>query len=51
LRGDITQAEQMMQIDMARAQSAMHEGNPDQAKEYLDKAENQAMVLERFLGR
>jgi hypothetical protein len=51
LRGDIAQAEQMMQIDMARAQSAMHEGNPDQAKEYLDKAENQAMVLERFLGR
>jgi len=51
LRGDITQAEQMMQINMARAQSAMHQGNPDQAKEYLDKAENQAMVLERFLGR
>jgi len=51
LRGDITQAEQMMQINIAHAQSAMHAGNPDQAKEYLDKAENQAMVLERFLGR
>jgi hypothetical protein len=51
LRGDIEQAEQMMQIDMSRAQSALHGGNPDQAKEYLDKAESQAMILERFLGR
>ena len=51
MRGDIVQAEQMMQINMSRAQSAMHAGNPDQAKEYLDKAENQAMTLERFLGR
>jgi serine/threonine-protein kinase len=51
LRGDIEQAEQMMQIDMSRAQSAMHAGNPDEAKQYLDKAESQAMILERFLGR
>jgi len=51
LRGDIEQAEQMMQINMSRAQSALHAGNPDEAKEYLDKAENQAMLLERFLGR
>ena len=49
LRGDIVQAEQMMQIDISRAQSAMHAGNPDEAKEYLDKAESQAMILERFL--
>jgi hypothetical protein len=51
LRGDIVQAEQMMQINLSRAQSALHSGNVDQAKEYLDKAENQAMTLERFLGR
>lgn len=51
LRGDIVQAEQMMQINLARAQSAMREGNVEQAKEYLDKAEGQATTLERFLGR
>jgi eukaryotic-like serine/threonine-protein kinase len=51
LRGDIAQAEQMMQINLSRAQSALRAGNVDQAKEYLDKAEGQAMTLERFLGR
>jgi serine/threonine-protein kinase len=51
LRGDIAQTEQMMQINLSRAQSALHERNPDQAKEYLDKAEANAMTLERFLGR
>jgi len=51
LRGDIVQAEQMMQINLSRAQSALQSGNVDQAKEYLDKAETQAMTLERFLGR
>jgi eukaryotic-like serine/threonine-protein kinase len=51
LRGDIVQAEQTMQINLAHAQSALHNENPDEAKEYLDKAENQAMLLERFLGR
>ncbi len=51
LRGDIEQTEQMMQINMAHAQSALRAQNPDQAKEYLDKAENEAMTLERFLGR
>ena len=51
LRGDIVQAEQMMQINLSRAQSALQSGNVDQAKGYLDKAENQAMTLERFLGR
>jgi eukaryotic-like serine/threonine-protein kinase len=51
LRGDIVQAEQMMQINMAHAQTAMHDGDPDKAKEYLDKAETQAQILERFQGR
>jgi serine/threonine-protein kinase len=51
LRGDIVQAEQMMQINLSRAQSALQAGNVDQAKEYLDKAETQATILERFLGR
>jgi len=51
LRGDIVQAEQMMQINLSRAQSALRSGNVDEAKGYLDKAESQAMTLERFLGR
>jgi eukaryotic-like serine/threonine-protein kinase len=51
LRGDIEQTEQMMQINLAHAQTALHDGDPDKAKEYLDKAEGQAMTLERFLGR
>jgi eukaryotic-like serine/threonine-protein kinase len=51
LRGDIEQTEQMMQINLSRAQTALHDGDPEKAKEYLDKAETQAMTLERFLGR
>jgi eukaryotic-like serine/threonine-protein kinase len=51
LRGDIEQTEQMMQINLSHAQTALHNGDPDKAKEYLDKAEGQAMTLERFLGR
>jgi eukaryotic-like serine/threonine-protein kinase len=51
LRGDIVQAEEMMKVDLEKAQFALREGNGDRAKEYLDKAETQTMVLERFLGR
>jgi hypothetical protein len=51
LRGDIVQAEEMMKSNLDRAQFALRSGNGAQAKEYLDKAETQAMVLERFLGR
>jgi hypothetical protein len=51
LRGDIEQTEQMMQINLSHAQTALHDGAPDKAKEYLDKAEAEAMTLERFLGR
>jgi serine/threonine-protein kinase len=51
LRGDIVQAEQMMQINLSRAQTALRNGDGAQAKEYLDKAETQAQILERFQGR
>jgi eukaryotic-like serine/threonine-protein kinase len=51
LRGDIVQAEQMMQINIAHAQTALHDGDGARAKEYLDKAETQAQILERFQGR
>jgi eukaryotic-like serine/threonine-protein kinase len=51
LRGDIVAAETTMKIDLARGQSALRAGDGAQAKEYLDKAETQAMILERFQGR
>jgi serine/threonine-protein kinase len=51
LRGDIAAAEQMMQADIARAQTALEAGNGAQAKEYLDKADAQASIIERFQGR
>jgi hypothetical protein len=51
LRGDISTAEQMMQVDLARAQTALEANDGAQAKEYLDKAEAQASIIERFLGR
>jgi hypothetical protein len=51
LRGDIVAAETTMKINLARGQSALRAGDGAQAKEYLDKAETQAMILERFQGR
>jgi eukaryotic-like serine/threonine-protein kinase len=51
LRGDIVAAETTMKINLARGQSALRAGDGAQAKEYLDKAEAQAMILERFQGR
>jgi eukaryotic-like serine/threonine-protein kinase len=51
LRGDISSAEQLMQVDLARAQTALETKDGAQAKEYLDKAEAQASIIERFLGR
>ncbi len=51
LRGDIAAAEQMMQVDLARAQTALQAKDGAQAKEYLDKAEAQASIIERFQGR
>jgi hypothetical protein len=51
LRGDIAAAEQMMQVDLARAQTALQAKDGAQAKEYLDKADAQATIIERFQGR
>ena len=51
LRGDIATAEQLMKTDLARAQDALQQQDGAKAKEYLDKAEVQASIIERFQGR
>ena len=51
LRGDIATAEQLMKTDLARAQDALQQQNGAKAKEFLDKAEVQASIIERFQGR
>ena len=51
LRGDIATAEQLMKTDLARAQEALQQQDGAKAKEFLDKAEVQASIIERFQGR
>jgi eukaryotic-like serine/threonine-protein kinase len=51
LRGDIAAAEQMMQVDLSRGQAALQAKDGAQAKEYLDKADAQASIIEKFQGR
>ena len=51
LRGDMAAAEQLMKTNLSRAQSALDQGDPAKAKEYLAIAESQAEKLEGFLGR
>ena len=51
LRGDMVAAQQRLQINLARAEAALQDKDPDKAKQYLDLAENDAETLERFLGR
>ncbi len=51
LRGDIATAEQLMKTDLARAQDALQQGDGAKAKEYLDKGDVQASIIERFQGR
>ena len=51
LRGDMAAAEQLMKTNLARAQSALDQGDAAKAKEYLAIAESQAEKLEGFLGR
>ena len=40
-----------MQTDLSRGQAAIDKQDPDEAKEYLDKASAQAEKIEKFLGR
>jgi serine/threonine-protein kinase len=51
LRGDIATAEQLLKTDIARAQDALQQQDGAKAKEFLDKAEVQASLIERFQGR
>ncbi len=51
LRGDIAAAEAMMKNDIARAQDALQQQDGAKAKEFLDKADVQASIIERFQGR
>ena len=51
LRGDIATAEQLLKTDLGRAQDALQQQDGAKAKEYLDKAEVQASIIERFQGR
>lgn len=51
LRGDIATAEQLMKTDLGRAQDALQQQDGAKAKEFLDKAEVQASIIERFQGR
>ena len=51
LRGDIATAEAMMKTDLGRAQDALQQQDGAKAKEYLDKADAQASIIERFQGR
>jgi serine/threonine protein kinase len=51
LRGDMAAAEERMQNNISKAQSAVQAGNAAQAKHYLDQAEPDVEKLEKFLGR
>jgi eukaryotic-like serine/threonine-protein kinase len=51
LRGDIVAAEELMKTDLARAQDALQQQDGAKAKEFLDKAQVQASIIERFEGR
>jgi hypothetical protein len=51
LRGDMVAAQQRMQTDIARAESALHEKDVDSTQQYLGMAEAETEKLEKFLGR
>jgi len=51
MRGDITAAQQRLEIDMSKAQAALQNHDMKSAKKYLDMAETETATLEKFLGR
>jgi eukaryotic-like serine/threonine-protein kinase len=51
LRGDIVSAQQRMNTDLHKAQSAVQKQDPKAAKKYLDMAEAELQTIEKFLGR
>ncbi len=51
MRGDIVAAQQRLQSYLGKAQTALHNQDASGAKKYLDLAESQVALLEKFLGR
>jgi len=51
LRGDITQAEDLMAINLDKAKAALENKDAAGAKKYMQKAELSLAVLEKFLGK
>jgi eukaryotic-like serine/threonine-protein kinase len=51
LRGDMVAAQQRMQSDIAKAESALQAKDVDSAQRYIDQASAETEKLEHFLGR
>jgi len=51
LRGDMQEASSLMTTYLEGANAALNDGNPAQAKSFMDKAERQVEKLEKFLNR
>jgi len=51
LRGDISERQELMKVNLARAQEAAEKGDAIKAKKYVDKTQADLDVLEKFLGR
>jgi hypothetical protein len=50
LRGDIASAEELMKINLDKAQQAMQNHDPKNAKKYLGLAQGNLEKIEKFLG-
>ncbi|HUM03904.1 MAG TPA: serine/threonine-protein kinase [Terriglobales bacterium] len=51
LRGDISGRQELMKVNLSRAQEAAEKGDAIKAKKYVDKTQADLDVLEKFLGR
>jgi serine/threonine-protein kinase len=51
LRGDISSAQELMKTHLAKAQTALQNGDAVGAKKYLDLAEGDVARIDKFLGR
>jgi hypothetical protein len=51
LRGDISERQELMKVNLSRAQDAAEKGDAAKAKKYIDKTQADLDVLEKFLGR
>jgi len=51
LRGDIGERQELMKVNLSRAQEAAEKGDAVKAKKYVDKTQADLDVLEKFLGR